>query len=77
MKIENSRVSLKLPRKCISMQKKNNVEQNNAVLRQPTTQESGAEAAPEDESKLESEYLSASDDTQQQLNAVIQREEVA
>ena len=59
------------------MQKKDNVEQNNAVLRQPTTQESGAKAAPEDESELESEHLSASDDTQQQLNAVIQREEVA
>ena len=54
------------------------MEQNNAVLRQPTTQESGAKAAPEDESELESEHLSASDDTQQQLNAVIQRgEEVA
>ena len=59
------------------MQKKDNVEQNNAVLRQPTTQESGAKSAPEDESELESEHLSASDDTQQQLNAVIQREEVA
>lgn len=59
------------------MQKKDNVEQNNAALRQPTTQESGVEPAPEDESELESEHLPASDDTQQQLNAVIQREEVA
>ena len=52
------------------------MEQNDAALGQPTTQEGGAEAALGDGSKLESDYPSASDKTQQQSNAVVHGEEV-
>ena len=52
------------------------VEKNNAAPGQPTTQKPGAKATTVDLSELENDYPSAKDDTQQQANAVVQREKV-
>ena len=52
------------------------MEQNDVTPGQSTAQEGGAEATPGDESKLESDYPSASHETQQQPNAVVQGKEV-
>ena len=52
------------------------VEQNDVALGQPTAQEGGAEATLGNGSELESDCPSASGETQQQPNAVVQGEEV-
>ena len=52
------------------------MEQSDAALKQPTAQESGAEATSEDGSGLESDCPSADDEPQQQPNAVVQRKQV-
>ena len=53
------------------------MEQDDAAPGQPTGQESGDEATSGEGNELECNYLSASDETQQQPNAVVQGEEVA
>ena len=47
------------------------MEQSDAAAGQSTAQEGGAEVTPGDESKPESDYSSANDEIQQQLNVVI------
>ena len=53
------------------------VEQNDAAPGQPTGLESGDEETSGEGNELECNYPSASDETQQQPNAVVQGEEVA
>ena len=55
---------------------RNEMEQNDAAPRQPTLQEDGAEATSRNGSKLESNHLSASNESQQQPNLVVQGQEV-
>ena len=52
------------------------MEQNDASLEQPTAEENGAGATPENGSELESDCPSATGETQQQPNAVVQGKEM-
>ena len=52
------------------------MDQNNAAPGRSTTQEVGAEARAGDGSELERDCLSASDETQQQPNAAVHKEDV-
>ena len=56
--------------------KKNEVERNDSAPEQPTEQNSGAEATPVDRGELESDYPSASNETQQWPSAVVHGEGV-
>ena len=67
---------MKLPHSFIRMQKPlpGGKGTDNRALGQKTTQQDGAEAMLGDRGKLESDYPSIDDETQQQPNAFVQRE---